>query len=109
MPDISKYPPKSDMVARKKYVKRYGLPAGQEHGAYAYRAWGCRRTDCICREAFATEQYNARQNRYERTIANGGVAPTKTHNANTYRNWGCRCNICETDYREVRPSQSKAA
>lgn len=101
MPDIRKYPPRYhiDAAGRKKlaaYVKRYGLPEGVEHGAMGYRVWLCR--DDECKAGFAVEQYNARQVRYQRTIDNGGIAPTKSHNKNTYRNWGCRCDPCTDDH-----------
>lgn len=102
MPDISKYPPRGPGTDRKKlaaYVKRYGLPTGVAHSASGYRVWLCR--DDECKEAFAVEQFNARQSRYERTLENDGIAPTKTHNANTWRNWGCRCDDCSKDYRKI--------
>lgn len=98
------YPPRFhiDSAGRKRlkaYVKRFGLPEGVEHGAMAYRTWLCR--DDICKAAFAIEQYNARQERYRKTLENDGVAPTDIHNANTYRNWGCRCEDCSEDYRKT--------
>lgn len=104
MPEFNEYPlvsgPNVDKVALAAFVKKHGLPAEVPHSAYAYRVWLCR--DDACKEAFAVEQFNARQIRFQKTTDNGGVAPVKKHNANTRRNWGCKCNKCGRDYRKRR-------
>lgn len=63
------------------------------HGtANAYRNHKCR---CApCRDAHNTECDRLRLQRFTRTQAAGGIAPTQTHNASTYTNWGCRCATC---------------
>jgi hypothetical protein len=92
----SKYPPRSRMAERRAFVRKHGLPDDIAHGAAGYRNWGCK---CdTCRIAFADEQKDQREYRYQRTEDNGGIAPTELHNASTYGNWGCRCIDCVTDY-----------
>jgi hypothetical protein len=41
--------------------------------------------------------------RYERTAANGGIAPVEKgkHGASTYVNWGCSCDVCNRGNNEL--------
>lgn len=67
--------------------------SADDHGTDStYVNHGCR---CdLCRQAHSEYNRVFRYRRYERTAANGGVAPISSHGANTYRQWGCRCRTC---------------
>lgn len=104
---VGEYPPKGDIAGRKKMVAEHGLPDGVVHGNSAYANWGCR--DPICTEAHADSLFEAREDRFSRTEANGGIAPTKAHNRNTHKNWGCKCQECVADWNLYKREKTKAA
>lgn len=81
-------------------MRTHGLPS-------TYTGAGCR---CVpCTSAMTAYQRRFQQRRYERTAANGGVAPVWQHNRSTYAAWGCRCDRCREDhaakFRGKRPSK----
>jgi hypothetical protein len=63
------------------------------NSTYVYRGCRCR----VCTDVHAAYDLAAKHRRYERTAANGGIAPVAVHNRATYTNWGCHCYDCYLD------------
>jgi hypothetical protein len=81
------------------YTREYGLPGFVEHGASAYRNWGCK---CgVCLAANTDEQRRVRVARYAVTAEQGLPASVK-HGRSAYQNWGCRCEVCTADHNAMR-------